>query len=210
LSYHVKEIIYTLQGEGAHTGRAAILCRFTGCNLWSGVEHDRADATCRFCDTDFRGTDGPRGGRYADAGALADAINQAWEGAPERRYVIFTGGEPALQLDRPLLDAAHRRGFTTAVETNGTLALPDGLDWICVSPKAGAPLQQRHGDELKLIYPQQGIDPESLEALAFEHRFLQPCDGPALAANTRLALAYCLAHPAWRLSLQTHKLLGIA
>jgi 7-carboxy-7-deazaguanine synthase (Cx14CxxC type) len=209
MTYVVKEIFYTLQGEGAQSGRPAVLCRFTGCNLWNGHEADRTDALCRFCDTDFLGTDGPGGGRFASAADLGEAIAASWSGAAEERYVVFTGGEPALQLDEPALRELHTRGFTAAIETNGTLPLPNGLDWICVSPKAGAPLRQRKGDELKLVFPQDGLDPHQLEDLPFAHHFLQPCDGPDLLEHTRAAVEYCLAHPRWRLSLQTHKLLGI-
>ncbi len=209
MSYRVKEIFYTLQGEGAQTGRPAVLCRFAGCNLWNGREADRARAICRFCDTDFIGTDGERGGVFASAADLAQAIAAAWPGTSEGRYVVFTGGEPALQLDQPLLEEVRRGRFSTAIETNGTVPLPPGLDWVCVSPKAGAPLRQRRGNELKLVYPQDGLDPSTLEQLPFAHHFLQPCDGPDLPEHTRSAVEYCLAHPRWRLSLQTHKLLGI-
>jgi 7-carboxy-7-deazaguanine synthase len=241
--YSVKEIYYTLQGEGAQTGRAAVFCRFAGCNLWSGREADRATAICRFCDTDFADTDGPGGGKFASAGELAEAVEKEWtrtstrkttadpstsppasqggftqddraEGRPVdrrdgKRFVVCTGGEPLLQLDAPLIDALHARSFDIAVETNGTIAAPAGIDWICVSPKAGAELKQRSGDDLKLVYPQAGADPAAFEGLAFRHFFLQPMDGPQREANTRAALQYCLAHPQWRLSLQTHKLLGI-
>jgi 7-carboxy-7-deazaguanine synthase (Cx14CxxC type) len=212
MRYAIKEIFYTLQGEGAQTGRAAVFCRFAGCNLWSGREADRSTAQCRFCDTDFEGVDGPGGGRFESAAALASAIAEKWPaGAPPvRRFVVCTGGEPLLQLDASLLDALHARDFEVAVETNGTIKAPAGVDWVCVSPKAGAGLTQRSGDELKLIYPQTGVDPDAFADLAFRHFFLQPMDGPDLAVNTRLALQYCLAHPAWRLSLQTHKILGIA
>jgi 7-carboxy-7-deazaguanine synthase (Cx14CxxC type) len=205
--YAVKEIFYTLQGEGWNTGRAAVFCRFAGCNLWSGREEDRATADCQFCDTDFVGTGGVDGGRFATAGDLTDACASVAGAAPG--LIVLTGGEPMLQVDDALIDALHARGFTIAIETNGTLAVPASVDWICVSPKAGADLQQRTGDELKLVYPQAGLDPGSLTGLAFAHRFLQPMDGPDVAANTARAVAYCKAHPAWRLSLQTHKLLGI-
>jgi 7-carboxy-7-deazaguanine synthase (Cx14CxxC type) len=209
--YSVKEIFYTLQGEGAHTGRAAVFCRFAGCNLWSGREADRASAICQFCDTDFADTNGPGGGKFASAEELAAAVEQQWPGseAPGTRFVVCTGGEPLLQLDHALIDALHARGFEIAVETNGTIAAPHGLDWICVSPKAGAALVQRAGDELKLVYPQPGAEPAAFESLPFHHFFLQPMDGPNREANTRAALNYCLDHPRWRLSLQTHKLLGI-
>jgi len=210
MSYAVKEIFYTLQGEGANTGRPAVFCRFAGCNLWSGREADRADAVCRFCDTDFVGTDGPGGGRFATAEDLAGAVRRAWPArTAAQRFVVCTGGEPLLQLDGPLIDALHAEGFAIAVETNGTCVPPGGLDWICVSPKAGAPLALGAGDELKLVFPQEGIAPEDFEALPFRHFFLQPMDGPERAANTALAIDFCLAHPRWRLSLQTHKLLGI-
>ena len=209
MGYAVKEIFYTLQGEGAHAGRAAVFCRFTGCNLWSGREADREAAACRFCDTDFVGSDGVGGGRFGDAGQLAAAIEAAWGGAAGARFVVFTGGEPMLQLDAPLLAAVRARGFESAVETNGTLAPPPGLDWVCVSPKAGAPLRLRAGHELKLVYPQPGLDPADLADLDFRHFWLQPMDGARRAANTAAAVAYCMAYPAWRLSLQTHKLIGI-
>jgi len=204
--YAVKEIFYTLQGEGANTGRAAVFCRFAGCNLWSGREQDRATATCQFCDTDFVGTDGDGGGRFATAGDLADACAAA---APSPGLVVLTGGEPMLQVDEPLVAALHARGFTIALETNGTLPVPSSIDWICVSPKAGSEVRQTSGDELKLVFPQAGLDPETLSAWDFPHRYLQPMDGPEVAANTARALAYCKAHPGWRLSLQTHKILGI-
>lgn len=208
--YSVKEIFYTLQGEGAQTGRPAVFCRFAGCNLWNGREADRARAVCTFCDTDFVGTDGPGGGVYATAAALAEAVAGAWpREAGGRPLVVCTGGEPLLQLDAALTGALHQAGFEIAVETNGTREPPAGLDWICVSPKAGADLRLLGGNELKLVYPQPGAEPERFAGLAFRHFFLQPMDGPAREANTRAALAYCLAHPQWRLSLQTHKLLGI-
>lgn len=209
MAYSVKEIFYTLQGEGRQAGRAAVFCRFAGCNLWSGREADRAEAVCRFCDTDFVGTDGEGGGRFASADDLAAAIDRAWRGGPDGKFVVFTGGEPLLQLDAALLAAVKARGFTTSVETNGTLTAPEGLDWICVSPKAGAALVQRAGDELKLVFPQEGLDPAGLEGLSFHHFWLQPMDGPQLSTHTQAAVAYCLAHPKWRLSLQTHKVIGI-
>jgi 7-carboxy-7-deazaguanine synthase (Cx14CxxC type) len=210
MSYAVKEIFYTLQGEGANTGRPAVFCRFAGCNLWSGLERDRATAVCRFCDTDFVGTDGAGGGRFASPEALATRVAAAWPSAPARsRFVVCTGGEPLLQLDGPLVDALHAEGFTIAVETNGTRPGLAGLDWICVSPKAGAELVLQRGDELKLIFPQAGIDPAGFEHLPFTHFFLQPMDGPDRPRNTQSAIEYCLAHPRWRLSLQTHKLLDI-
>jgi 7-carboxy-7-deazaguanine synthase len=210
MAYAVKEIFYTLQGEGANTGRPAVFCRFAGCNLWSGRETDRHDATCGFCDTDFVGTDGPGGGKFGDAASLARAVAAAWPaeagGAP---MVVCTGGEPLLQLDAPLLDALHAEGFVVAVETNGTVPAPACIDWLCVSPKAGAALAVAQGNELKLVYPQAEAEPARFEALAFDHFYLQPMDGPDREANTAAALRYCLAHPRWRLSLQTHKLLGI-
>ena len=205
----MKEIYYTLQGEGARAGRAAVFLRFAGCNLWSGRESDRAAATCNFCDTDFVGTDGPGGGKFANAEALAAAVAEQWPAPAGERYVVCTGGEPMLQLDAELISALHARGFEIGVETNGTTAPPAGLDWVCVSPKADAPLVIRNGDELKLVFPQANVDPARFTGLDFEHFFLQPMDGPSVAENTRAALAYCLAHPEWRLSLQTHKLIGI-
>ncbi|HEX4711053.1 7-carboxy-7-deazaguanine synthase [Phenylobacterium sp.] len=210
MSYAVKEIFLTLQGEGGQAGRPAVFCRFAGCNLWSGREADRAEAVCTFCDTDFVGLDGPGGGRFATAEALADAVEAAWRGGADNRLVVLTGGEPLLQLDEPLIAALHARAFSLALETNGTIAAPGGVDWICVSPKADAALAQTQGQELKLVYPQEGVDPARFEGLAFERFLLQPMDGPALAENTRAAIAYCLAHPRWRLSVQTHKYLGIA
>jgi 7-carboxy-7-deazaguanine synthase len=210
MSYAVKEIFLTLQGEGGQAGRPAVFCRFAGCNLWSGREADRASAVCNFCDTDFVGMDGPGGGRFADAKALAKAIAGCWGEGADARLVVCTGGEPLLQLDPPLIEALHSEGFTIAVETNGTLVAPEGLDWICVSPKADAPLAQTRGQELKLVFPQPGVDPARFEALDFERFYLQPMDGPAREANTKATVAYCLAHPRWRLSLQTHKYIGIA
>jgi 7-carboxy-7-deazaguanine synthase (Cx14CxxC type) len=240
MPYAVKEIVYTLQGEGAQCGRAAVFCRFAGCNLWSGHEADRATAVCRFCDTEFVGTDGPGGGRFETAAELVDAIARAWQPGAENRgskiedrgsefgsdrdplssildplssgshpFVVFTGGEPALQLDAPVVDALHARGFDIAIETNGTLDLAGEIDWVCVSPKADAALRVVSGDELKLIHPQAGAEPERYEHLAFRHFFLQPMDGPAREGNTREVVAYCLRHPRWRISLQTHKILGI-
>jgi 7-carboxy-7-deazaguanine synthase (Cx14CxxC type) len=224
MRYSVKEIFYTLQGEGAHTGRPAVFLRFAGCNLWSGRESDRADAVCGFCDTDFAGTDGVGGGKFETAAALAAAVESAWpaHGAalPARgatwpahgaagRFVVCTGGEPLLQLDAALVEALRERGFALAVETNGTLLPPAGELWLTVSPKAGAPLKLLGGDELKQVYPQAGAEPEYYERLAFKHFFLQPMDGPQKARNTQLAIEYCLAHPRWRLSLQTHKLIGL-
>jgi 7-carboxy-7-deazaguanine synthase (Cx14CxxC type) len=209
VSYAVKEIFLTLQGEGAHAGRAAVFCRFSGCNLWSGREQDRAGAVCQFCDTDFVGTDGTLGGRFAAAEELADTIAAQWTGETAGRYVVLTGGEPLLQVDAALIAALHARGFAVAVETNGTIIPPDGMDWICVSPKAGADLVLKRGHELKLVYPQIGAQPETFAGLDFERFSLQPMDGPAVAQNTEAAIAYCLRHPQWRLSLQTHKTLGI-
>jgi 7-carboxy-7-deazaguanine synthase len=207
--YTVKEIFYTLQGEGANAGRPAVFCRFSGCNLWTGREPDRATAICDFCDTDFVGV-GPDGGKFATAADLASAVAAKWPaGTHDYRLVVCTGGEPLLQLDDAAVDAFHAEGFEVAVETNGTREPPAGLDWICVSPKARADLVLRRGNEIKLVYPQPGLEPGQFESLAFDQFFLQPMDGPALAANTRAALAYCLEHPRWRLSIQTHKLLGI-
>jgi 7-carboxy-7-deazaguanine synthase (Cx14CxxC type) len=207
--YAVKEIFYTLQGEGANTGTPAVFCRFAGCNLWSGREEDRAAATCNFCDTDFVGTDGPGGGKFASASELADAVaNKAVKGTD--RLVVCTGGEPLLQLDAALVEAFHTRGLRVAVETNGTQPVPPGIDWVCVSPKSTAPVVVSRGDELKLVFPQADAMPERFESLAFDHYFLQPMDGPSREANTRAAIDYCLAHPRWRLSLQTHKIIGIA
>jgi 7-carboxy-7-deazaguanine synthase (Cx14CxxC type) len=209
--YAVKEIYYTLQGEGAQAGRPAVFCRFAGCNLWSGREEDRGSATCSFCDTDFVGTDGPGGGKFADADALAKACRSAWRGnSGTAPFVVLTGGEPMLQVDDALIDALHLVGFEIAIETNGTLPVPRVIDWICVSPKAGAPLVQRSGDELKLVFPQAALAPVELEALDFGHFLLQPMDdGAGSPANVRAAIDYCLAHPKWRLSVQTHKLLGL-
>lgn len=213
MSYAVKEAYYTLQGEGAQAGRAAVFLRFAGCNLWSGREADRARAACAFCDTDFVGTDGPGGGRFADADGLAAAVRALWPGGGRagggRPLVVCTGGEPFLQLDAALVDALHAAGFEVAVETNGTLPPPPGLDWVCVSPKADAAVVVTEGSELKLVYPQPLAPPERFEGLAFEHFFLQPMDGPDQAANTRAAIDYCLANPRWRLSVQTHKVVGI-
>jgi 7-carboxy-7-deazaguanine synthase len=209
MTYAVKEIYYTLQGEGARTGRAAVFLRFAGCNLWSGLERDRAKAVCRFCDTDFVGTDGEGGGKFATAEELARAVAEKWPRAAGAPYVVCTGGEPLLQLDAELIAALHAQGFEIGIETNGTLTVPDGIDWICVSPKAGAGLKQTHGQELKLVYPQPGAEPDRYAALEFENFFLQPMDGAERAANTRLATEYCLENPQWRLSLQTHKLIGI-
>ena len=209
MTYSVKELFKTLQGEGAQAGRAAVFCRFAGCNLWSGREEDRAEAVCRFCDTDFVGTDGDGGGKFQNALDLAEAIARTWDGPAGRRYVVFTGGEPLLQLDEALIAAVHAQGFEIAVETNGTLEPPPGIDWVCVSPKAGAPFVLKAGNELKLVFPQDGFDPAGLQTLNFDHFWVQPMDGPARAANTGAAVAFCLANPIWRLSLQTHKVIGI-
>lgn len=232
MTYTVKEIFYTLQGEGAQSGRAAVFCRFSGCNLWSGREEDRSRAVCQFCDTDFVGT-GPDGGRFSSATELADAIDRCWGGVSDsagasspsgngessfaserahdhgKKYVVCTGGEPLLQLDEELIDALHERGFEVAVETNGTRSAPASLDWVCVSPKAGAPFVQTSGNELKLVYPQENAPPETFARLEFKHFFLQPMDGPDIAVNTERAIEYCLRNPSWRLSIQTHKLVGI-
>ncbi len=209
MAYAVKELFKTLQGEGAHAGRAAVFCRFAGCNLWSGRESDRAQAVCRFCDTDFVGTDGEGGGKFAGAEQLAATLARCWGPDRARRYVVFTGGEPLLQLDAALIDAVHAQGFEIAIETNGTLAVPPGIDWVCVSPKSTAPLAALAGDELKLVYPQADAPPETYAGLDFQHFWLQPMDGAARVANTELAVQYCMQHPQWRLSLQTHKYIGI-
>jgi 7-carboxy-7-deazaguanine synthase len=208
MTYTVKEIYYTLQGEGAQTGRAAVFLRFAGCNLWSGLERDRATAVCRFCDTQFVGTDGPGGGKFSTASALARAIAAKWP-VGGRPYVVCTGGEPLLQLDDDAVTALHDQGFEVGVETNGTQLPPNGIDWICVSPKAEADLVLKRGNELKLIYPQEGGEPERYAHLVFDHFFLQPMDSPEREANTEAAIRYCRTHPKWRLSLQTHKLIGI-
>jgi len=209
MTYSVKEIFYTLQGEGLRAGRPAVFCRFAGCNLWSGREEDRANAICQFCDTDFVGTDGTLGGKFQQAEALADAIAALWPAGRAHQYVVLTGGEPLLQIDQALIDALHAKGFEIAVETNGTLSAPQGIDWICVSPKAGADWVQRAGHELKLVFPQPTLMPEHLGASHFEHYLLQPMDGPDRLANTRAAITYCQENPQWRLSVQTHKVLEI-
>ena len=209
MTYSVKEIFKTLQGEGGQAGRAAVFCRFAGCNLWTGRDEDRGAAVCQFCDTDFVGTDGAGGGRFRTPDELADAIAAAWNGAPDFRYVVFTGGEPLLQLDETLIAAVAGHGFRIAIETNGTIAAPKGIDWICVSPKADAELVQTCGQELKLVYPQAKALPGRFEHLDFQHFFLQPMDGPERDRNTRLAVDYCMQNPRWRISLQTHKLMGI-
>jgi 7-carboxy-7-deazaguanine synthase (Cx14CxxC type) len=209
MTYSVKEIFLTLQGEGGQAGKAAVFCRFAGCNLWTGREQDRAKAVCTFCDTDFVGVDGEGGGKFTTPEALVDAVEAAWTGGPADRLVVCTGGEPLLQLDAPLIAAFHARGFMIAVETNGTVAAPEGIDWVCVSPKADAPVVQTRGQELKLVYPQDKALPERFAALDFERFYLQPMDGPDRERNTQLAVAYCLSHPQWRLSVQTHKYLGL-
>lgn len=210
MTYSVKEIFYTLQGEGLHAGRPAVFCRFAGCNLWSGRESDRSSAVCKFCDTEFVGTDGTLGGKYPSASALSEQIASLWPTTAERnRFVVLTGGEPLLQVDEALVEALHQVGFQVAVETNGTIKAPPGIDWICMSPKAGAAVVQTHGQELKLVFPQEGLLPASVEHLSFEHFLLQPMDGPTRAENTAAALAFCQAHPRWRLSVQMHKMLGI-
>ncbi|MBK5207070.1 MAG: 7-carboxy-7-deazaguanine synthase [Polaromonas sp.] len=210
MNYQVKEIFYTLQGEGANAGRPAVFCRFAGCNLWSGRETDRTTAVCQFCDTDFVGTDGALGGKFADADALAHQIEAQWPaGQSQHRFVVMTGGEPLLQVDSALIEALHSRGFQIAVETNGTIAAPEGIDWICVSPKAGAPWVQRAGDELKVVWPQPRLELAGLEAACFTHRFLQPMDNLERLRNTQACIQLCLERPAWRLSLQTHKITGI-
>lgn len=207
--YSVKEVFYTLQGEGVRTGRPAVFCRFAGCNLWSGREEDRSQAVCQFCDTDFVGTDGTLGGKFKTAAALADAVASQWPTGQGHRYVVLTGGEPLLQLDDQLINALHSREFEIAVETNGSIEAPKGIDWISVSPKADAPWVQRHGNELKLAYPQPRLLPGTFDEIEFDHYLIQPIGGPQGAANTRAAIAYCQAHPEWCLSLQTHKILGI-
>ncbi len=212
MSYLVKSVFATLQGEGVNTGRPAVFCRFTGCNLWSGREDQRVSAICRFCDTEFVGTDGPGGGRFEDAASLAAAVEAAWVGGETRRFVVCTGGEPLLQLDEDLVAAFRSLGFEVAIETNGTIRAPAGVDWICVSPKAGADWVQLSGDELKLVVPQEGLTPEAVETrsdLEFDHWLLQPTDGPDRDRNTRLVVEYCQAHPRWRMSSQVHKYVGI-
>ena len=209
MTYSVKEIFYTIQGEGANAGRPAVFCRFAGCNLWTGREEDRATAACNFCDTDFVGTDGLGGGKFRTADLLADEIAKHWGAEPRHRFVVLTGGEPLLQVDKPLTDALHARGFTIAVETNGTVPRPEGLDWVCVSPKADNAFEILAGDELKLVFPQDGVDPARFAELSFTHFFLQPMDNVLQSTNQRLAMQYCLAHPQWKLGLQTHKILDI-
>lgn len=209
MTYSVKEIFYTLQGEGRRAGRPAVFCRFAGCNLWTGREEDRSKAICQFCDTDFVGTDGTLGGKFQTAASLAELIAAQWPVGERHRYVVLTGGEPLLQVDSALIDALHEREFEIAVETNGSIAAPPGLDWICVSPKAGAPWIQRRGNELKLAYPQSGLLPGAIVEVQFDHYLIQPIDGPQRSANTKAAIAYCQAHPRWHLSLQAHKVLEI-
>lgn len=209
MTYAIKEMFYSLQGEGRNAGRPAVFCRFAGCNLWSGRERDRATADCTFCDTDFVGTDGDGGGRFANPDNLADAIAAMWQAVGGQRLTVLTGGEPLLQVDEALIDALHIRDFQVALETNGTLSAPPSIDWVTVSPKGATRLVQTSGHELKLVYPQAGVDPLRFEALAFENHLLQPMDGPEVDANTQAAIAYCLDHPQWRLSLQTHKFMGI-
>ena len=209
MAYSVKEIFKTLQGEGFHAGRPAVFCRFAGCNLWSGREQDRAAAVCTFCDTDFVGTDGENGGKFASPADLADEVARIWGAGLDNRFVVLTGGEPMLQVDPALVAALKARGFEVAIETNGTMSAAPEIDWVCVSPKAGAPLEQRSGNELKLVYPQSALPPDELADLAFDHFWLQPMDGADVATNTDAAVRYCLDHPQWRLSLQTHKLIGI-
>jgi 7-carboxy-7-deazaguanine synthase len=209
MAYAIKEAFLTLQGEGRHSGRRAVFCRFAGCNLWSGRDEDRQSAVCRFCDTDFVGVDGENGGKFRSAGELAEMLARLWGPSREGRFVVLTGGEPMLQIDAALIEALHAQGFEIAMETNGTLPAPETIDWICVSPKAGAPLAQTCGQELKLVYPQPGAEPELFEGLRFEHFLIQPMDGPEILRNTRAAVEYCLAHPRWRLSMQTHKIIGV-
>ncbi|MBX9456177.1 MAG: 7-carboxy-7-deazaguanine synthase [Rhizobium sp.] len=209
MTYSVKELFKTLQGEGAQAGRAAVFCRFAGCNLWTGREEDRHKAVCQFCDTDFIGTDGEGGGKFRDGGELASAIARTWGSFENRRYVVFTGGEPLLQINEELIAAVHEHGFEIAIETNGTIEPPNGIDWICVSPKAGAPFNLKSGNELKLVYPQARLLPDDLPDVSFEHYFLQPMDGPEQIENTAAVTAFCLENPRWRLSLQTHKMIGI-
>ena len=209
MTYTVKEIFLTLQGEGGQAGKAAVFCRFAGCNLWTGREQDRTKAVCTFCDTDFVGVDGENGGKFATAEALAEAVEAQWTGGPNDRLVVCTGGEPLLQLDAPAIAALHARGFMIAVESNGTVLAPEGIDWVCISPKADAPVVQTRGQELKLVYPQEKALPERFAGLDFERFYLQPMDGPDRERNTQLAVAYCLSHPQWRLSVQTHKYLGL-
>jgi 7-carboxy-7-deazaguanine synthase len=212
MKYEIKEIYFTLQGEGSNTGRPAVFCRFTGCNLWSGREKDRQKAICSFCDTDFLGTDGPNGDAYETAESLARAVEKQWPSSANGRstkFVVCTGGEPLLQLDPSAINAFHQRGFEVAIETNGTLSVPENVDWICVSPKAGSKCVVRSGHELKLVYPQANIDPAEFRDLDFERFFLQPMDGPELDKNTKLAIQYCMEHPQWELSIQSHKILGL-
>ena len=209
MSYSVKEIYLTIQGEGFHTGKHAVFCRFSGCNLWTGLEKDRKNAICNFCDTDFVGTDGVNGSKYANAELLANKIDKVWDKNLNEKFVVFTGGEPLLQLDKPLVDLLHKKKFKVAIETNGTILPPEKIDWICVSPKQGADFNLKYGNELKLVYPQKGLDPKNFKHLDFDHFFLQPMDGKDLQRNVLQSVSYCVENPLWRLSLQTHKIMGI-
>ena len=209
MSYSVKEIYLTIQGEGFHTGKHAVFCRFSGCNLWTGLEKDRKNAICNFCDTDFVGTDGVNGSKYANAELLANTIDKVWDKNLNEKFVVFTGGEPLLQLDKPLVDLLHKKKFKVAIETNGTILPPENIDWICVSPKQGADFNLKYGNELKLVYPQKGLDPKNFKHLDFDHFFLQPMDGKDLQRNVLQSVSYCVENPLWRLSLQTHKIMGI-
>ena len=209
MSYSVKEIYLTIQGEGFHTGKHAVFCRFSGCNLWTGLEKDRKNAICNFCDTDFVGTDGVNGSKYANTELLANKIDKVWDKNLNEKFVVFTGGEPLLQLDKPLVDLLHKKKFKVAIETNGTILPPENIDWICVSPKQGADFNLKYGNELKLVYPQKGLDPKNFKHLDFDHFFLQPMDGKDLQRNVLQSVSYCVENPLWRLSLQTHKIMGI-
>ena len=209
MSYSVKEIYLTIQGEGFHTGKHAVFCRFSGCNLWTGLEKDRKKAICNFCDTDFVGTDGINGSKYPNAEQLANKIDKVWDKDINEKFVVFTGGEPLLQLDKPLVDLLHKKKFKVAIETNGTILPPENIDWICVSPKQGADFNLRYGNELKLVYPQKGLEPKNFKHLDFDHFFLQPMDGKDLQRNILQSVSYCIENPRWRLSLQTHKIMGI-
>ena len=209
MSYSVKEIYLTIQGEGFHTGKHAVFCRFTGCNLWTGLEKDRKKAICNFCDTDFVGTDGINGSKYPNSEQLANEIDKVWDKDINEKFVVFTGGEPLLQLDKPLVDLLHKKKFKVAIETNGTILPPENIDWICVSPKQGADFNLKYGNELKLVYPQKGLEPKNFKHLDFDHFFLQPMDGKDLQRNILQSVSYCIENPLWRLSLQTHKIMGI-
>lgn len=209
MSYSVKEIYLTIQGEGFHTGKHAVFCRFSGCNLWTGLEKDRKKAICNFCDTDFVGTDGINGSKYPNAEQLANEIDKVWDKDINEKFVVFTGGEPLLQLDKPLVDLLHKKKFKVAIETNGTILPPENIDWICVSPKQGADFNLKYGNELKLVYPQKGLEPKNFKHLNFDHFFLQPMDGKDLQRNILQSVSYCIENPLWRLSLQTHKIMGI-